>query len=300
MPNVIDAAIPEMWAGRTLDFLGDELVLGALVNRDFDDAVAQYGDTVHTRVPTVPTAAAKTVGTDYTDTDAQLTDVAVLLDQHYYVSYVFEDAERAKSLDSLEELFIQPAAQAIAQQIESSLADLFTSFTNAVGDATTNITESLILEARKTYITNKGPMDRNVHVVLHPNQEAELLQLWNLMQAHTVDDGGVALKEGLINRRYGLNFFRSSFVPTETVGGSNAFANLLFHRNAIILLSRRLPDAPDGLGAKSVTVSRGNFAIRATTSYDSRRGGVRVTIESLWGVKVAQDALGVKIHTTTT
>ena len=47
-----DAYIPEIWARESLEFLYENMVVANLVNRDFEAEVANYGDEIHTRIPT--------------------------------------------------------------------------------------------------------------------------------------------------------------------------------------------------------------------------------------------------------
>ncbi|MHC4302818.1 MAG: hypothetical protein ACYS7Y_36640 [Planctomycetota bacterium] len=49
--NDNDALIPELWAREALRTLRSNMVMGALVNRDFNEMVANYGDVVNTSRP---------------------------------------------------------------------------------------------------------------------------------------------------------------------------------------------------------------------------------------------------------
>lgn len=43
------AYIPELWANESLAILEENMVIGNLVHRDFENVIANFGDTVNTR-----------------------------------------------------------------------------------------------------------------------------------------------------------------------------------------------------------------------------------------------------------
>lgn len=66
--------------------------------------------------------------------------------------------------------------------------------------------------------------------------------------------------------------------------------NLAFHRNAMTLVVRPLPQA--SVGARSAVVSYNGLSMRATITYDGRAQGHLVTLDMLYGIKVLDSALG--------
>ena len=300
MANSNTAYFPEIWAGETLRVLKDNFVLASLVHRDFEDDVAQAGDTVNTRRPAVFAAADKTVGTDYTASDATATNLAIVLDKHKYVNFILEDSELAKSFTDLIPEYIEPAAVALADAIEADLAALFSGFSNAVGTYGTNLAEATLLDARRKLQINQAPMDGQWRFVVHPDQEKQLLQIANLVQADATGDSGKALQEATLGRRFGMTFYMSQNTPKVVSGVSPSpqIRNCLFHRKAMALVTRRLPDPPEGLGVHAQTVVEGGIGIRALSGYDVRRGGISVTLEILYGVKELYDELGVVVKST--
>lgn len=51
--NTVDPFIPEWWANESLAILEEQMVIGNLVHRDFEEVVANVGDVVNTRRPLV-------------------------------------------------------------------------------------------------------------------------------------------------------------------------------------------------------------------------------------------------------
>lgn len=287
-----DVFVPEMWAGAGLDALANTLKLGSIVNRDFENEVAQSGDTVNVQKPIQPTILNKAKGTDYTDGDADAENIPLKLTRQPYWTHVFEDADRGMSFKNLEEVFLRPAVQGIGEQIENDVASLFSGFTTVVSDYSTSLTEALVAEAKAKLTINKAPDDDNRFFVYHPDAGIDILTMWNLMRDDAVGDGGVGIRNGIVGTKFGTHFVESQLVPELT---ANELDNCMMHRNAIGLAVRPLPPVNDP-GVSSAVVNAGGYSIRVVRGYDVRAGGVRITVETLYGVVRFYDELGVKLR----
>ena len=302
MANSIDAYFPEVWAQETLDALEENFVIAACVHRDFEDDVAKYGDVVNTRKPTVPTARAKSAGGSYTIDDAEASNVSVTLDKHYYVRYLFEDAEQAKSVRDLRVEYINPAAIALARQIESDLVGLWASLSTNVVSCGTSIEVADVASAWRKLVTAKAPMDGRWSAIVHPEAAEDLLNADSklFMDAGKTGDAGRAMREAELGRKLGFTFLVSQNVPKVTSGVSPSpeIRNCFFHPNAFALVTRPLPAPPTNVGAASAVVSKGGVGLRVVIGYDLDRGGLSVVIECLYGVAELYDELAclVKIN----
>ena len=289
--NALDPLFPEVWAKKTLDVLSDELRLANLVYRDPEQDVARSpGDIVNVQAPKSFVAQDKTRGADYTITAASADNFQIQLNKHKHVTFLIEDVEKAWSDKELEELFIVPAARAIAEAIETDIGNLFSSFTTEVGSTGADLTEQTILEARHALIVNKAPLDGQWSFIIHPDQEIVVLQIARLTEADKVGDGS-AIRQGLLGRRYDMQFYTSAFVPKVT---GPVCHNALIHPQAIALVMRDLPE-PRGLGVDAFTLNQDGYRIRVVRAYNAMRGGVQVTVETLYGVTVLRDPLGVRV-----
>jgi hypothetical protein len=74
--------------------------------------------------------------------------------------------------------------------------------------------------------------------------------------------------------------------------------NLAFHRHAFALAMAPLPELGDGMGARISSVSDPitQLALRATLWYDAINANVYVRIDALWGVKVLNENLAVRLE----
>lgn len=94
------------------------------ISTDFSNDIQAKGESVTTRYPTKP--AAQNLANGYTATDVAMTSVVVSLDTFYGFVWGFKDDERSKSAVNLNELFIEPACQALGDKIFGDLWNLVT------------------------------------------------------------------------------------------------------------------------------------------------------------------------------
>ena len=299
MANSVDAYFPEIWAQETLAALEENFIIANCVHRDFENEVAKFGDVVNTRKPVVPTAAAKSAGGNYAISDVSAANVSVTLDKHYYVRYLHEDVEQAKSIKDLAAEYINPAAVALARQIETDLVALWASLSTNVISCGSSIAIANVITAWQKLVTAKAPMDGRWSAIVHPETAEDLMTADSkfFLQADITHDRGRAIREAELGRKLGFTFYVSQNVPklTSGVSPSPEIRNCLFHPNAFSLVTRPLPAPPAEVGARSAVVSKGGVGLRVTTGYDLDRGGLSVTIDVLYGVAELYDELAVLV-----
>jgi len=222
--NDNDALIPEVWAQESLMLLENKMVMGNLVYRNFENEIAQFGDTVNTRRPSAFAATRKTDGDAVVAQDAASTNVAVKLNQHWYTSFMLYDGEESKAFKDLREYYLEPAISSIAQAVDQSLAvQAYQFLPYVVGQLGTDPTKLTIIQAREKLTTNKISLD-NRNLVVTPNIEGVFLNIADFVNAEKVGDNGTALREGSLGRKFGFNTFMSQNMPSiptgsTTVGG---------------------------------------------------------------------------------
>lgn len=218
--NDVDAYVPEVWANETLSILFDALVMAQLVHRDFEDEVAQQGDVVNTRRPNKFVAIRKDNDDDVTVQDANATNVQVPLNQHWHVSFTIKDREASLSFKDLVAEFLEPALQAIAEEVDKillgQLVRYHTQSGGQLGVAITNL--DAILELRRKQNELNVPLS-NRFLVIPPTIDEQLLGVDSFLEADKLGDGGVAIREALIGRKLGYNFLMSNLV-SQVAGGA--------------------------------------------------------------------------------
>jgi P22 coat protein - gene protein 5 len=139
-------AIVKLVAADALPVLVGNLVMGNLVNRDYEPVLAQAGDTINIPIP--PTMVANNIaegGTVQTQ-NPSLGNAQIVLNTHAEATFQIPDVTKVLAVPDLLKIYMEPAVAAIAQKIESDLLGLYPGFTanDAVGTPGTAITEATI------------------------------------------------------------------------------------------------------------------------------------------------------------
>lgn len=285
--------IPEIWAAEALGALKANTVMAGLVNRNYENAIAREGDTVH--VPkrgslTVKNKAANgKVTLQIPDSDA----IDVVLNKHKEVSFLVEDVARAQANQDVIAGYIQDGIIAIGHEVDADLLGLHSGLTATAVNALAGIDADKIVDARRVMNAALVPLQQR-YCVWHEDAEAEILKVEKLTSSNWVQDAGAAIKEAYIGRRYGFDHL----MDQQVVVADAACQNLAFQRDAFTLVTRPLPAIPDGLGARSTVMVEDNIAIRVIWSYNPDYLGVQVTLDILYGVGVLQPTFGVVIQST--
>src|SRR3954462_9396985 len=139
-------AIVKLVAVDALPALMGNLVMGNLVNRDYEPALAQAGDTINVPIPPAMTAHNLTEGSTVPTQNPSLDNAQIVLNTHAEATFLIPDVTKILAVPDLLRIYMEPAVAAIAQKIESDLLGLYAGFTaNApVGTPGTPITEATI------------------------------------------------------------------------------------------------------------------------------------------------------------
>lgn len=214
--NDNDAFIPEMWANESLAILEENMILGQLVHRDFENEIAEYGDVVNTRKPTGFTAKRKTDDDTVTVQRAKSTNVQVPLNQWIHVSFIIKDGESSKSFKDLVSFYLYPALLAQAQLIDKILSGQTIQFiaNNAgqLGGCTTSTADTYTLDAREVMNIKKAPvLGRNL--VITPKVDTAFQGTSQFVSAEKRGDGGNALETAELGTLHGFRIFMAQNQP---------------------------------------------------------------------------------------
>src|SRR6266852_5802048 len=139
-------AIVKLVAADALPALMANLVMGNLVNRDYEPTLAQAGDTVNVPIP--PTLVANNIaegGTVQTQ-NPSLGNAQIVLGTHAAATFQIPDVTKVLAVPDLLKLYMQPAVVALAERIESDLLGTYALFSSnpAVGSSSAVLTEATI------------------------------------------------------------------------------------------------------------------------------------------------------------
>lgn len=302
MPSITSAnvanAIVKLVAADALPALVGNLVMGNLVNRDYEPVLAQAGDTVN--VPIAPQLTANNIaeGGTVTPQNPNLGNAQIVLNTHVEATFQIPDVTKVLAVPDLLKVYMQPAVVAIAEKIESDLLGLYAGFTanNPVGTAGTAITEAVIDQAETTLFSAKVPSSEPKYLVVDSNTYSSMRQIPRFSEFQNTGDAGMrAMVDGTIGKLKDFFVVRSQYVPKTGSSPVNTH-NLAFCKDAIGLVVRRLPQPLPGTGAIAEYAELGNFGMRVTMSYQPNTLSQQFTVDVLYGCAVLRNNFAVQVN----
>lgn len=292
-------AIVKLVAVDALPALMGNLVMGNLVNRDFEPKLNQAGDTVNVPIPPILVANNLAEGGTVQAQNPDLGNAQIVLNTHAEATFQIPDVTKILAVPDLLKLYMQPAVVALAERIETDLLSTYASFTaNApVGTAGTAITEATVDSAETALFQAKVPASEPKYLVVDAATYSQLRQIARFSEFQTAGDAGLrALIDGSVGKIKDFFVFRSQFVQ-KTGSSPVSTHNLAFARSALGLVMRRLPQPLPGTGAIAEYAELGNFGMRVVMSYQPNTLAQQFTVDVLYGVGVLRNSFGVQVTT---
>ena len=253
----------------------------SLVYRRYEsEFTAGKGETITVRVPT------RFVSHEYNGSaiviqNAAETGIPFTLNHHRDVSFSVTSRERALNITDFSAQFLNPAMEALIQDIDRDILDLRDDVVHTVGQAPYTKWENpkTLVDARTVLTKSLVPMGNRV-VVVGPDMSGEWLKDDNWQRVDASGDTQ-ALHDASLGTR------KSGFIPYET---QNIFDNVgvAFVPEAFAVAFVDLP-LPDGAAGKSRTNYKG-VSLRVVMDYDMQAKKDIISIDVLYGtVTLAPD-----------
>jgi hypothetical protein len=301
MPSITSAnvanAIVKLVAVDALPSLMGNLVMGNLVNRDYEPTLAHAGDTVN--IPLPPTLVANNIaeGGTVQAQNPSLGNAQIVLNTHAEATFQIPDVTKVLAVPDLLKLYMQPAVVALAERIETDLLGLYSQFTanTPIGSSGSTLTEETVDAAETALFQAKVPPTASKYLVVDSAGYSALRQIIRFSEYSTAGDAGLrALIDGSVGKMKDFFVFRSQFVP-KTGSGPVTTHNLAFAKDAIGLVVRRLPQPLPGTGAVAEYAEMGNFGIRVVMSYQPNTLAQQFTVDVLYGCAVLRNNFAVQV-----
>lgn len=227
LANVSDQ-IQKYWAPRFTQELRASLLLGSLVNKDYEGSITQGGDTVYVSQINAATGELKTVGTDadtFSPESLSASRISIVADKRAVASYEFEDLVKLQSqLGQQDPEIMNSLKYAVAKQINDHLYSKVNPSTSAPDHLISGVTDfnaSQLSGARILAAQAKWLMNPGWYALLDPQYYGDVLNAQTLTSSDygAADAPVISGQVGL--KRFGFNIF-------EDNSRSADFA-LLFH-----------------------------------------------------------------------
>jgi hypothetical protein len=302
MPSITSAnvanAIVKLVAADALPALVGNLVMGNLVNRDYEPTLAQAGDTVN--VPIAPQLVANNLaeGNAVQPQNPNLGNAQIVLNTHAEATFQIPDVTKVLAVPDLLRVYMQPAVVAIAEKIETDLLALYAGFSanTPLGTAGTPVTEALLDQAETALFQSKIPASAPKYLIVDSGTYSQMRQIPRFSEFQTAGEAGLrAIVDGTIGKIKDFFVFRSQYVA-KTGSAPVATHNLAFAKDAIGLVVRRLPQPLPGTGAIAEYAELGNFGMRVTMSYQPNTLSQQFTVDVLYGCAVLRNGFAVQVN----
>lgn len=289
--------IPTIIAQKALGRFASYMNLAKTVSRNFDWTPATVGETINVPKRGSLSANDKVAGSVYTLQNPTATDVSVTLNKHKEVTFVIDDVTKVLENQNTRDGYAEDAAIALAEAVETEIASLHSSLTNTITfDATSDATKnSAMLGIRKFFVDQKVPKMEKKYGYFDGTVINELLEVDRFARADALGKSGV-IESGALLNIYGIDIFESQVIQVS--GSPVAYHNLAYTGNAFVLATRPLPAVPAGHGAVSTVVvdPDTNVGIRVVSSWDTGLGGLKLTLDLLFGVAVLDQRRVVEVE----
>ena len=267
-------------ARLALPRLIENLVFPNLIHRDFsNDFEVGKGATIQVRQPVILTA--KEFNGEIETQDVNEPTIDVSLDKIATVDVAFSAMERATNVDDLARLFIEPAAVALAQKINTDGLALLNDVTASVSADPESL--EAFAQASKVLSNAKVPVSPR-NGIWSPDAEANFRTVPSIVNA---EKSGTteALRNGSIGRIFGIENYMAQGVPSSILGAA-------FHPLAFAFVTRPLA-VPASV--ESYTTSYNGITLRVTRGYDMRTKTELCSMDVLYGYKTMDKNLAVKV-----
>lgn len=290
MPNITTteaaAVIPDIWASEVLDVARASIVATKIARRDYGTKSASKGDTIKVPKPMAVTVRDKAEGSPITVEAPSSQTVDIVIDKHKYFSWGVEDNASAKALD----VGLNAIREGVPALVEAIEADILAEYVNAastVGAQGGKLTEALMLAARMALNVAKAPTSDR-YLLVGPESEVDIFTDADLRAVLRNSNRGEpkgrgAYEDARIGRLYGAEVLMSQLV--NSVAGEQ---NMLFHKDAIALVTRPLPDPGAGVTCRTITDPISQLSFRYTSAYSIQEQATIHTVDVLYGVKAVR------------
>ena len=293
---------PSVIASAALPTLYNNALLLPLVNRDYDsDFRGKQGDTITVRTPATFTVDEFDRADGIVLQDPAEGSFTVTLDKLLDVSFPITSEELTLELDRFEERLLNPAMEAIAQDIDGRLAEKLVDAANesggggvvsATGTSAGDRVQAFI-EARRILGRNKIPMT-NRYVVLSPEGSAAVLSDDLVLQANT-SGSTAALREGALGRLVGFDIFESQVFGYGANDAGQA-DGVAFHTSAVAAVTRTL-ETPMGLAPSQYAVQNyKGLGLRVVRDYDVDKKQDVISVDTLFGTSTIRKQAAIELN----
>jgi hypothetical protein len=287
MANTLGGVNLTAIAQQSLDALIDQLAPLAAFTTDFSSEIAVEGSAVSTRVPTQTTSGDLSTGYSTNRQDVTTTVKTITLGDVRGSVIGFTDGEWSKSSINLQDIFVAPGVNAIADDMFDDVCALVTStnFGSGTNDLLTVAEASFdadaVAQVAQKLSAKKVPRAGRF-LMLKPSTFRYLVTD-NAIQASYAYGGSEAIRENRASRIHGMDIYEVTDLGPQSenliafAGGKQG-----------LLIAARTPAAPANFPGDLVNVTDPGtgFTLQLRRWYSADDGRHYLSMGAIWGVAV--------------
>ena len=216
----VATAIVKLVAADALPALMGNLVMGNLVNRDYEPDAGAGGRHGERADSAGAGGEQHREGGTVQTQNPSLGNAQIVLNTHAEATFQIPDVTKVLAVPDLLKLYMQPAVVAMAEKIETDLLSTVSAFTanTAVGTGGTAMTEAVVDAAETALFAAKVPASAAKYLVVTPATYSALRQIPRFSEFNTAGEAGLrALVDGAVGKMKDFYIFRSQFVRTDGI-----------------------------------------------------------------------------------
>jgi len=213
VPNTL--ITPSVIAKESLISFENDMVLGGLVHRDYKKEFVKIGSKVSIRKPVrfLASDGATRVNQSVSESTTDIT-----INKRKHVSWTFSMQDLTLTVDEYNKRYIHPATAALANIVDSDLADLSTDFFQKVGTpGVTPATFAVFANAAQKADEQLWPKQRSM--VMNPKAQWTMADAFdtNVFSTKLTED---AIRRGALGQIAGFTLYTDANIKTFTPGTS--------------------------------------------------------------------------------
>lgn len=267
---------------------------------DYKPETASVGQTLNVPIPQDPTNSVSDVGTgDLNLIDINFTTVPIVMNKHPEIGYKISNFEQFNSPLAIRNIFLDAALKGIKSDINRKITALFstTNFTTNTAIAATGgkPTTAQFLQGKAVLL------DQNVNADDPANMTFLLPSVpytkvtgdadWTSAQIAGNKRAEEVHETGVMPTSYGATLKVDQQMPVSGTVGSRTWTAAYFHRWAVALVTRPLPQ-PDPKVVHFMYQDFFGIPVLIQVGWNQLKGGYVVTIEAGYGLKVVRENMG--------
>lgn len=239
--GVVQDQIQKKWAPLFMKELRESMLLGALVNKDYEGEITGSGaDTVYVSQLNAPQGQLKTVGTDadYFDSESMsLTRISIQANKRAVASFEIADLALLQSqLDQQDSEIRASLLYAVEKQVNDYLYTLVSPSTSSPDHLLNSITDmngSQLAAIRLLAAKAKWEKSKGWYGLLDPSYYSDVLNAQTMVSKDYIGDEAPTVGGQIVNQRFGFNLLEDNSMGTDK--------GLFFHPDFLHLVMQQQP-----------------------------------------------------------